>query len=167
MKIAHVIGNGPSKKNFVNEPRGAVIGCNLGDDALALTVTVIMDKVVIDHIHNNNIKLKWPIACPQSLKRIAEQCPYPLKVIYTFPYNVQNGESTGHHACVYALQNYDEVHLWGFDAVYKDTIESDTHQKIPNGPTCATNYKAWRTNWDKVLKSPLALKRKIIFHPPT
>ena len=44
-KIAHVLGNGPSRKDFVNEPFGDVYGCNLSDFSLDLKATFIMDAV--------------------------------------------------------------------------------------------------------------------------
>ena len=60
--IAHILGNGPSRKDFINTPHGDIFGCNLSDPMLPLKATFIMDKVVINHIHNNKLKLNFPVS---------------------------------------------------------------------------------------------------------
>jgi hypothetical protein len=165
-EVAHVLGNGPSRKNFVNDPQGDVYGCNLSDFALPLTASFIMDKVAIDHIHNNNIKLPWPIILPWALDRIASQCPYPPQVIDRLDTVLKNGESTGHYAVGYCIRRYKEVHLWGFDSMKKDSIESDSHEKIPEGPRSAKNYLSWRDNWERLWRTKAAQECKIVIHSP-
>ena len=163
-EIAHVLGNGPSRKDFINSPDGDVYGCNLSDFSIALTASFIMDKVAIDHIHNNKIKLPWPIILPWALDRIAAECPYPPKVIDKLDTVLKNGESTGHYAVGYCVRRYREVHLWGFDAFKKDSIESDSHVKIPEGPKSEKNYIAWRDNWKKLLNTNSAKQSKLLLH---
>lgn len=165
--VAHVIGNGPSKKDFVNEPDGDIYGCNLSSFDLPLTATFIMDKVAIDHIHNFKKELPWPIVTTHTLSRFAEQCPFPPVILDRLDATLRNGESTGHYAVLYCLRRYKEVHLWGFDSMVIDSIESDSHVKIPEGPRCHTNYKSWRTNWDKMFRSKDAAGVNVVIHRPT
>ena len=165
--IAHILGNGPSRKNFVNEPVGDVFGCNLSDENLPLKATFIMDKVCVDHIHNNKVKLNWPVICPRVLVKLFKPCNPPVEIFDTVLDGVYNGESTGHHAVAYLLKKgYTEIHMWGFDSLSRDTIESDSHTKMPECPRAERNFLPWRKNWNKIFASELAKKAKIEIHKP-
>ena len=166
--IAHLLGNGPSKKDFTNDPVGDVFGCNLADAHLPLKATFIMDRVVVDHIQENKVKLNFPVVIPESLSYRIKECN-PRIDIYGIVYkDLENGESTGHHAVQYLLKKgYIEIHMWGFDSLYKESIESDSHVKIPEGPFCTSNWKKWRTNWDKIFNSELGQKCKFVIHRPS
>lgn len=125
-----------------------------------------MDAVAVNHIHNNKVKLPWPvIVCVSHLPTI-KRCNPKVEVIETINKNLTNGESTGHYAVGWCLSRYDEVHVWGFDSLYRDTVESDSHVKIPEGPFNKKNFGPWRKNWEKLLKDPSAQSCKIIPHPP-
>jgi len=163
--IAHILGNGPSRKHFINTPEGDIFGCNLSDSALPLKATFIMDKVVINHIHNNKIKLNFPVIIPNEIRTIATQCPYPPIILHTMHEKLKAGESTGHRGVLWLMKNgYKEIHMWGFDSMKKDSVESDTHQLIPEGPHCETNYKKWRVTWDKLLKGEDSKGVGVVIH---
>lgn len=165
--VAHVLGNGPSRKEFNPfEQIGDIFGCNLSDFDLKLKASFIMDQSCLDTIHNKSIKLPWPIIIPFALSRVAAQCPFPPTVYDTLPDGIYNGQSTGHHAVIYAMQRYRTVHLWGFDSMVVDSIESDTHSKVvayanPN------NWRRWRENWNCVWASDLAKTTEISIHRTT
>ena len=163
--IAHIIGNGPSKKDFKNDPEGEIFGCNLPDPGIPFKATFIMDKVCIDHIHNNKIKLDVPVIVPFCLKKLVVRCD-PAPVVYdTIQNGVHNGQSTGHKGVVYLLESgYTEIHMWGFDSLFRETVESDTHQKIPEGPVAPNNWKPWRKNWEKIFNHELGKKCKFVIH---
>ena len=46
-----------------------------------------MDKVVINHIHNNKIKLNFPVIIPNEIRTIATQCQYPPIILHTMHEN--------------------------------------------------------------------------------
>lgn len=159
--IVHIIGNGPSKKDFTNDPVGDVYGCNLSDLDRDLTATFIMDKVVLHHITNNGLKLKFPVIIPDAYRRIAGN----LVILDTIPTLLENGESTGHHGVQYLLRKrYKQIHLWGFDSLYTESIESDSHTKIPEGIHFDSNWRRWRNNWDKIFNSDLGRECQFIIH---
>ena len=163
--IAHILGNGPSRKDFINTPHGDIFGCNLSDPMLPLKATFIMDKVVINHIHNNKLKLNFPVIIPNAIKKITLQCNPAPEIRDVMHHQLRAGESTGHRGVFWLMQNgYTEIHMWGFDSMKKDSVESDTHQKIPEGSFCPTNYKRWRKSWDTLLKSDSSKKCKVIIH---
>lgn len=165
-KIAHILGNGPSRSDFVNEPEGDIYGCNLSDFSLPLKATFIMDKVAIDHIHNNRVELPWPIVVPTALRRLIQDCPTKPAVHDWLPDGLYNGESTGHYALSWCMKRYDVVHMWGFDSIWKDTVESDSHTKIPTGIHCAKNFKPWRENFARIFKRKDLAHCKVVMHEP-
>ena len=165
MSIAHLLGNGPSRKDFVNYPEGTIFGCNLSDQTLPLKATFIMDKACIGHIHNNKVKLNFPVIVPQNIRQLAEQCDPAPVILDTILNNVENGESTGHKAVEYLLaKEFTEIHMWGFDSLYLETVESDSHIKMPECASYAKNWKKWRTNWQKIFNSELGKKCKFEIH---
>jgi hypothetical protein len=163
--IAHILGNGPSRKDFINTPKGDIFGCNLSDPTLPLKATFIMDKVVIGHIHNNKLKLNFPVIIPNSIRKLVNQCDPAPVILDVMDPQLRPGESTGHRGVLWLMQNgYAEIHMWGFDSMKKDSVESDTHQKIPESPFCTANYKKWRVTWDKLLKGDDSKGVKVIIH---
>jgi len=163
--IAHILGNGPSRKDFINTPQGDIFGCNLSDPTLPLKATFIMDKVVIGHIHNNKLKLNFPVIIPNSIRKLVNQCDPAPVILDVMDPQLRPGESTGHRGVLWLMQNgYAEIHMWGFDSMKKDSVESDTHQKIPESPFWTTNYKKWRVTWDKLLKGDDSKGVKVIIH---
>ena len=167
-KIAHLIGNGPSKSLFTNDPSGDIYGCNLGEPSLPLVATFIMDKLVIHHIHNNAIKLNYPVIVPEGYTNsVRGVTSVKLELFDTIPELLKNGESTGHKGAEYLIRkNYQEIHFWGFDSMFRDTIESDTHQKIPEGPACENNYKRWRRSWDPIFDLAKSRAITLVTHKP-
>ena len=167
MKIAHVLGNGPSRKDFVNEPFGDIYGCNLSDFSLPLKATFIMDAIPVRHIHNNRLALPWPVIVCVSHVREINRCDPKIEVLDTIPKNLANGESTGHYAVGWCMARYDEVHVWGFDALWQNNVDSDSHVKIPEGVHWDNNFRHWRRNWEKLLKEPAAQKCRVVLHRPS
>lgn len=152
-RIAHLLGNGPSRKSFVQDPIGDAYGCNLSDDSLNLTATFIMDAEVFEHLQRSGHRPPWPIICPERWVRPCSKMYPPIKVLDTLPRISYNGENTGHHAAIWlADHGYDKIHLWGFDSLREDTVESDSHQKIPGAIWTKNNIPKWRTHWAEIFK---------------
>jgi hypothetical protein len=167
-KVAHLLGNGPSRSEFRNEPAGDLFGCNLSDFTLPLKATFVMDKVVIDNIHNNKVEVPFPVVCPEVLVKLLRACPTQPRLFDTVKTNLTNGESTGHRAFMYLVENdYTEIHLWGFDSVFRDVIASDSHVKIPEGVFTERNIPRWRNLWGKLFALPQVKdKVKVTIHRP-
>lgn len=163
-KIAHVLGNGPSRGAFVNDPIGDAYGCNLSDFSLDLKATFIMDAVCANHIHNNRVHLPWPVIVCSAHERTMKHCDPKVSVLETIDEHLENGESTGHRALKWCMIRYDEVHAWGFDSMWKENVNSDSHTKIPEGIHCDRNYRSWRKNFEKLEKE--FPRVKLVFHRP-
>lgn len=165
-KIAHLLGNGPSRKFFINEPKGDIYGCNLSDENLDLKASFIMDFVVLAHLYEKRVRLNWPIIIQGRYKRFCETEIQPRPIIAGLWWKeMENGQSTGHHAFMYLLEHgYDEIHLWGFDALALDNCKSDTQDKMPKAPFWPTNYLRWRDLWNRLFATEKAKAAKVIVH---
>ena len=59
--VAHLIGNGPSKEFFENNPKGDIYGCNLGTEGIVHKAVFIHDRRVMRHILKHKMKFDTPI----------------------------------------------------------------------------------------------------------
>lgn len=165
MKIAHLIGNGPSKKLFKNlYPDAPIFGCNLGEPSLPMTATFIMDQVVINHIQNSGVKLNYPVIIPQMMESHVRKY-VPVQIYGTVPTELVNGESTGHKAVEWLLAaGYTEIQMWGFDSLKEDHVNSDTQAKIPHALADPKNYLRWRERWKRIFSSEAGKKCQFVIH---
>ena len=85
-----------------------------------------------------------PVIIPSSLKKVAQLKRYSIKGILP---RARNGVSTGHYAYDWLVaQSYKEIHLWGFDSIWNNTVESSTV-----GIKSDSNIDKWRREWQKRL----------------
>jgi len=136
----HLLGNGPSRSTFRNRPEGEVFGCNFSNSHYNLTATFVADTNVI--VEMNNKKSKIPVIIPTRLEKAAKNLE-----IYDYIPPLKNGTSTGHIAYEYLKARYREIHLWGFDSLWKDDCESDSP-----GIRCDDNYIKWRKKWEALIE---------------
>jgi hypothetical protein len=168
-KFAHLVGNGPSKKEFTEGwhhlADGDLYACNLPDDGpRTYKATFIMDRNVLEFIRDNKLKFKVPIIIPRAIIPSLVECDPQPEVYAYLSKEIQNGESTGHHAVMWLLdQGYTEIHLWGFDSLYKETVESDSQIKMPNSISNPNNWTRWRELWKKIFTSAEG-KCKFVIH---
>jgi hypothetical protein len=172
--IAHLIGNGPSKALFkvgsiTCDPitEGDVFGCNLGDFALPLKASVIMDAVVLIHVMEKHLALPWPIIIQHNLEKIVLQCDPKPVVLDRIHKILENGENCGMYAMQYLVEKgYSEIQLWGFDSLWIDSVISDSHQKMPEAPFWPRNWERWRPRWKKIIDAAKLKNVKVILHRP-
>lgn len=165
MKIAHLIGNGPSKKLFKNlYPEVPIFGCNLGEPSLPMTATFIMDQIVLNHIQIKGLHLNYPVIVPEALENHVRKY-VPVKIYDTVEYELVNGESTGHKAVEYLLEKgFTEIQMWGFDSLKEDNVDSDTHAKMPQALFDPKNYLRWRERWKEIFSSEAGKKCQFVIH---
>lgn len=158
-KVAHLLGNGPSREKFNPAVEaGDFYGCNLSDFSLPLKCTFIMDKVVIAHITENKLTLPWPAVLANRITKFVKK--YDGVEVHDIIYNdLMSGISTGHRAAEWMIQNgYEVIHMWGFDSLWHHSIASDSHQKMPQGPYTERNVPRWKVAWDKIFKKHTEIK---------
>jgi hypothetical protein len=168
--IAHLIGNGPSKAHFKNEPFGDIFGCNLGQPGLPMKAVFIMDTDVINHLDQTKTDIGFPVIAGKRILRFInshsrfKESPRP-NVVDTVGRDIRRGENTGHVAFEWLLEHgYTEIHMWGFDSLKADTVVSDTHQKLIKCTFSDRLIRPWRDNWDKLFQSEKAKGKNIFLH---
>lgn len=143
-KSANVIGNGASKKFFV--PNGwFTVTCNLefgfGYDAVSM-----IDPQPVVWLDTHRPKINRPIWCRENVKSLAvvKQLPYQFEVVYRHRHRM----NSGHHAVGRLIElGYTDIHLWGFDSIWTDSLESLMDQHIPRSYRKATLKTEWHQHW--------------------
>ena len=144
---AHILGNGPSIKLY--EPcNGFVIGCNIQQHPV--NVSVVLD-VRPFHLYMANRQLfqgKPLITSQYAMNGMRHKnLEQELDIIYKVPY-VDEFISAGHVAAQWAIDNnYDEIHLWGFDSIWADTQETKTDALIMRDRQQHDLFIYWRIEW--------------------
>jgi len=150
--IAHLIGNGPSRANFVETPAGEdAYGCNLSSFELKLSATFVGDSVVFDRIIKDRLVLPWPIICAETIRKYEKRLPAGNRIVDEMPGRPNPGESTGHCAFKWLIDHgYTTINLWGFDSLTTGSGASDSHTKIPEGGFSPRNVVIWSDLWRNV-----------------
>jgi hypothetical protein len=168
--IAHLVGNGPSKAHFKNDPEGHIYGCNLGQPGLPMRAVFMLDTDVINHLDQTKTDLGFSVIAGRRLVRFINsnsrfrESPRP-EVVDTINRDIRRGENTGHVALEWLLEHgYTEIHMWGFDSIRQDTVASDTHQKLVKCSFSEKLIKPWRETWDKLFQSEKAKGKSIFVH---
>lgn len=145
--VAHLIGNGPSKKFFVNQPKGDVYGCNFGTHGMKLKATFIHDKRPFNHLIKHNQKLAWPAITahgrnPAIANKIKAGSHVPQLI--QLPTKIKE-RSSGHDGVAFLATcgRYKEIHLWGFDSLTANSCDSDSSGKIDGSVQDQKRVSIW------------------------
>lgn len=170
-RIAHLIGNGPSKKFFRNEPVGDVYGCNFGTEGIKHKGVFIHDKRPFRHMQKHNTKLQDPLIARIKYEAIVK--PLVIKglvdksTLRWIPDSVRTRNS-GHDGIIYLLghaeENYTELHLWGFDSLTRGTVESDSKGKIDGSNPRQKMLKGWVHMFAKITHKFKSQGKSIFLH---
>lgn len=145
--IVHILGNGPS--HILYEPQdGYIIGCNI--QTHPIDISVVLDiKPFHLYLRDRNIFQGKPIITSEYAmhgvrhKNVEQELDILQKLEYLEKY-----VSAGHIAVQWALEHdYTEIHLWGFDSIWEDTIETKTDQIIPRSRVQDDLFVHWREKW--------------------
>ena len=144
---AHILGNGPSI-NIYQPTDGFIIGCNIQQHPV--DVSVVLD-VRPFHLYMANRQIfqgKPLITSRYAMNGMRHKnLEQELDIIYKVPY-VDEFISAGHVAAQWAIDNnYDEIHLWGFDSIWADTQETKTDALIMRDRQQHDLFIYWRIEW--------------------
>ena len=183
MKLAHVVGNGPSWVDFKRiSDDDFVIGCNVTKVSDA-DVTMMSDISLCNQIQHHRRHKRKPIlpdlppviANPgvvEWLNNSVNDCHgMVLFSTYTRPEGVRSLEmSSAHFAVLWLIDNgYTDIHVWGIDSYFKNHIYSHTDNikmsKLKKDPERVSEVaNGWKDKWDEILNNNPAVK--IVLHGP-
>ena len=166
-RVAHVIGNGDSAVYYQEEPRkGLKVTCNLPPfpvpDAWA---TCMVDFKMQKTIHKGEVEVpgEWVLGArpkiyceknPQYHMQHAHQIKDFFVDIPKYAGNYTDF-NCGHMATYYVLRRLkaEEVHMWGFDAIFDFNMRSYTDLYINSDRGNMNNNRLitnWRPIWQKM-----------------
>ena len=163
-KIAHLIGNGPSKAYFKNEPEGDVYGCNFGTPGIKTKANFIHDRRPLMHLLKQ--EAFWADVCDNTTDTIILRTNYirisqllqkkkllDKEKIIPLPKKIRE-KTTGHDGLLYLLycaeEDYNEVHLRGFDSLVNGKVDSDSKGKIGGSNPQQRRVPGWRQRFQHI-----------------
>ena len=164
MKIC-IIGNGSSNKFFIDgkDRFDLTICCNIPQHGYRFDVISIIDPQPVRLIEAKKLNM-GEIWCPPDTHRVAKN--KRLAGNWNPIYKRKPWYNSGLIAIDYVCENYDdleEVHIWGFNSLYKDDFHSQMDNLVIRKRNRNLN-KYWVPRWNEVLtKYP---KIKFYVHIP-
>jgi hypothetical protein len=170
-RIAHLIGNGPSKKFFQNEPVGDVYGCNFGTEGIKHKGLFMHDRRPLKHMNKHDFKLSDPLIARKRyenyLKPLLKKGLVDKNTLMWLPDGIRT-RCSGNDGMIYLLghapENYKELHLWGFDSLTRGTVESDSKGKIDGSNPRQKMMKNWLLVFAKIKKQFKGEGKSIFLH---
>ena len=155
-KIAHVYGNGPSRTlyhRYKHKDQGLLIAHNIPEAGLDPDVLVIIDSQPIMWLKENNL---YPTAAFWMSNRAHSQAVMS-QIDKHINIQIIWDDIHRYNAGIYAVkeclnQEYD-VHLWGFDSMFSDCLESPEMDNIIARHRRPKHLDPdWQKHWLKVLQ---------------
>ena len=146
---ADVLGNGPSLALYA-PVNNFVIGCNIHEHPVDVSV-VIDKKPFLKYCGNRDLFQRKPIITSvYAMSTLEEQeITHEFEIWHKVPY-LEKYMSAGHVAVDWLIEHdYREIHLWGFDSIWADTIETRTDKIIERSRAQFDLYIHWRERWQK------------------
>lgn len=169
--IAHLVGNGPTKQFFKNEPAGNVFCCNFGSPNIDCLATFIHDKKPLMHILNTNTAFHLPIIYRSRYKSLIDQLISKNLIMRekVSPLcDTIREKSSGHDGLLFLLRQsnnkYNEIHMWGFDSLVTGKVTSDSKEKIRGSCPNQSRVPIWQKRFREIFKWATKRGQAIYLH---
>jgi hypothetical protein len=144
---AHILGNGPSI-NLYEPQNDYVVGCNF--QQFPVDVSVVLDvRPWHVYLRDRTILQGKPVITSQYAmngmkhKNLEDE----LTILYKLPF-LEQYVSAAHIATDWCLNHdYSEIHLWGCDSIWADTVETKTDALVERNRIQEDLYVHWREKW--------------------
>lgn len=164
MKRIHVVGNGPSWKDFSKiSGDDEVIGCNL--PPIRCDYTFISDYDFIAKLSYEMKVLKVcylipPVILLDRVKFSSDNITIHGK--FTPPVGIHNA-SSGNYATLWAMENgYDEIHVWGIDSYFGTSNYTITSEIVKHTHQIKNNK--WNHVWYQIKR--MDTEKRVTLHEP-
>lgn len=162
---AHILGNGPSINLYIPQDE-YTIGCNFQEYAVDLSVVLDCKPFMIYKGNRSLLSHRKIITSRYAIKTIEE-----IKIKDEFNYvkiieDLKLYESSGHVAVDWCLENnYDEIHLWGFNSIWQDSQETRSDLLMPRSRAQFDLWFHWRERWKNYTQHNIIVHNTIIGTP--
>ena len=155
--IGAVLGNGPSRESYFQSKLNydIVVGCNV--PWTEVDFTVVLDEEVVrywaeypDLITVPTYFSKHAWMETDAIRKRSQFEQYFQGLVYPGP----EYDTSGHVACSLLIkQGCDEIHVYGADVMFDDTLESRSHHLFKNHPDLDSkaHMQGWRKRWQKLV----------------
>ncbi len=151
--IGVVLGNGPSKKAY-DRTGDFVLGCNIPSDNFSVDATVICDEEIVWVLKNDLTLIQVPVIISTKVFEKMKELGIVDNFHIHHVFKPKDWHNAAHYAADYLI-NYgcDEIHIWGCDSIFQDTVESTTSEHVIKQTTGDDRFiRNWRIVWDKKRK---------------
>lgn len=143
-KIA-IVGNGPARELYDGFD-GDVCICNIPQIDVPYDYLSIIDRKAFDYIKKLELSFDKPVLTTDEMyKQIGNKLPMTLDPV--FEKKLMNSAAT---AAYYFSDKYDEIWLYGCNALWSDVTRSHQDTLIPRPTRNVRLHLQWREHWKKV-----------------
>ena len=151
--IGVVLGNGPSR-SFYERNGDIVLGCNIPSSEFSVDATVICDEEIVWVLKNDLTLIQIPVIISTKVYEKMKE----LRIVEHFHihhvFKPKDWHNAAHYAADYLMEHgCDEIHLWGCDSIFHDSVVSSTgdytKQRTIGDPRFLKN---WRNVWNTKIK---------------
>ena len=143
----HILGNGPSIELYTPQD-SFVVGCNFQKHRCDINVVVDCRPFLVYAGNRELLPNRKLITSRYAIQTIKEIGIYDeFEYVHVIDY-LEKYISAGHIAVNWALSNkYNKIHLWGFDSIWADTLETKTDALVERNRLELDLYVHWREKW--------------------
>lgn len=150
--LGTILGNGPSRSSYTREG-DYVIGCNIPGKDFSVDATVICDEEIVWVLAADPFLVTVPlIVSTKAFEKLKE-----LKIVQHYDiiqvFRPKDWYNSAHYAADFlAEQGCDEIHIWGCDSIFEQTISSETDSYISKEYMDKSRFiKHWRWAWNDII----------------
>jgi hypothetical protein len=152
--IGVVLGNGPSKTAY-DRTGDFVIGCNIPDSVNSVDATVICDVEIVWILKNSpNLIGATPLIISTNVYEKMKEFRIVDDYVILHVFKPRDWYNSAHYAAQYLIDNgCEEIHIWGCDSIFEDTIKSSTDELVKKDMDQERFIRHWRQVWVDIHKS--------------
>jgi len=146
-----VLGNGPSKQ-FYDRTGDFVLGCNIPSEQFSVDATVICDEEIVWILKNDLTLIEVPVIISTKVYEKMKELGIDKKFIILHVFKPKDWYNSAHYAAEYLMsEGCDEIHLWGCDSIFQNTVKSSTGALV-NQTTLGDDrfIRNWRRVWNEI-----------------
>lgn len=146
-----VLGNGPSKNSY-DRTGDFVIGCNIPSEEYSVDATVICDEEIAWILKNDFTLIDVPVIISTKVFEKFKEFKIDQHFTILHVFSPKDWYNAAHYAAEFLIRNEcDEIHLWGCDSIFSNTVSSTTGKLIPQTTNGDDRFiRNWRRVWNEI-----------------